>query len=425
MKENIQTTRLENGLTILTDKMSDVRSAALGIFFRSGSRDEPAELNGISHFIEHAVFKGTARRSALDIAREIDRLGGNFDAFTTHESVGFALKVVDEQLPQAFDLLADMVSNPRFDEQELKRERKVIVEEMKMVEDAPEEFLSEIFTAEFFQNTSLSLPIEGTRKSVRTFKREVVNEYHTRIFQPENLIVAAAGNVEHNFIVEAANKFFDFEKPSSKKPKIENQKPKSAAPIILKKKRGLEQAHLIIAAPWIEERSERRYAAHLFESIFGSGTSSRLWQTIRERHGLAYSVGAGGASFRDCGVFSIFAATSPENAGDVIDLAIRELQRIKESGVSDEELRLAKDQAKAAILLGLEDSGARAGALVQQEITFGKTVPLAETLRRIEQVEAEEIQELAREFFQTERIALAALGNLGNLKVERERLNVN
>lgn len=424
-KENIRTTRFENGLTILTERMPDVRSATLGVWVRKGARDEPEALNGISHFIEHAVFKGTARRSALDVAKEIDRLGGNFDAFTSHENIGFVLKVVDKQLPQAFDLLADMLSNPSLEERELRRERKVILEEMKMVEDAPEDLLGEIFQAAFFSNHSLGLPIEGTRKTVRAFNREVTKDYHAQIFQPENLIVAAAGNVDHAAIVEAANTFFNFEKSSDQKPKIKDRKPKTASPIILKKKRGLEQAHLLIAAPWIEERSEKRYAAHLFESIFGSGTSSRLWQTIREKHGLAYSVGGNGISFADCGVFSIFAATSPENLGKTIDLTIEEIRRIKNDGVSDEELRLAKDQTVAAIVLGLEDSGARAGNLATQEIVFGKIIPFEETLKRVEQVGTDEIRDIAREFFQTERMALTALGNLGNLKVERERLNVD
>jgi len=425
MKENIQTTTLENGLIVLTDKMPDVRSASLAFWFKTGSRHEPEELNGISHFIEHAVFKGTEKRSALEIAVEIDRLGGNFDAFTSHESVGFGLKVVDKQLPQAFDLLADMLTNARFDEKELRRERRVIVEEMKMVEDTPEEFLGEIFQQNFFPDHALGLPIEGTRKTVRRFNRETAANFHARIFQPKNLVIAAAGNVAHAEIVRLANRIFSSNKSSTENPKSKIQNPQIAAPILVQKKRELEQAHLIIASPWIESKSEKRYAAHLLESIFGSGTSSRLWQTVREKRGLAYSVGASGVSFEDCGVFSIFAATSPEKLVEVIDLSISEIRKIKKSGVSDEELKLAKDQAVASILLGLEDSGARAGNLAQQAITFGKTIALEETLNKIEAVSAEDVQQLANEFFQTEKIALAALGNLKNLKIERERLDVD
>lgn len=441
MKENIQTTRLDNGLTILTEAMPDVRSASLVFWFDKGSRHEPEHLNGISHFIEHAVFKGTARRSALDIAVEIDRLGGNFDAFTSHETTGFGMKVVDKQLPRAFDLLADMLANPKFEAKELKREQRVIIEEMKMVEDTPEEFLGEIFQAEFFPGDALGSPIEGTPQTVRRFDRDAASQYHAQVFQPENLVIAAAGNVEHARILDLASEIFEArsQKPEirSQKPKAGNQKleignrksetklPEIAAPVILKKKRSLEQAHLIIATPWIESKSDKRYAAHLLESIFGSGTSSRLWQSIREKRGLAYSVGASGNSFEDCGIFSIYAATSPEKLGEAIDLSIAELARIKKDGVTEDELKLAKDQANASILLGLEDSGVRAGNLAQQSITYGKVIPLEETLAKIEAVTAEDVQALAAEFFQTEKIALAALGNLNGLKVDRERLNVD
>ncbi|HYP49523.1 MAG TPA: pitrilysin family protein [Pyrinomonadaceae bacterium] len=427
MKENIEITRFANGLTILTEKMPDVRSATLGFFFKKGSRHEPANLNGISHFIEHTVFKGTEKRSALQIAVETDRLGGNFDAFTMQEMTGFAMKTVDKDLPRAFDLLADMLTNPRFDETELEREQQVIIEEMRMVEDSPEEYLGEIFNQAIFPNHALGFPIEGTEKTVRTFNREVTSDFHRRVFQPENLVVAVAGNVRHAPIVELAEKFFGQRSAVSRQPSAfeEFSIPQISAPILLKKKGGLEQAHFVLATPWIDARSERRYAAHLLENVLGNGTSSRLWQTIRERHGLAYSVGASGVSFLDCGFFSVYAGTAPEQIGKAIDLAVAELKRIKREGVSAEEIELAKQQSVATILLGLEDSSNRTANLAQQEITFGKQIPLEETLQNIENVTADEIRALAQEFFQTERIALAVLGNLNGLKIDRARLDVS
>ncbi|HEX8250463.1 MAG TPA: pitrilysin family protein [Pyrinomonadaceae bacterium] len=428
MKENIEITRFTNGLAILTEKMPDVRSATLGFFYKKGSRDEPASLNGISHFIEHTVFKGTEKRSALEIAVETDRLGGNFDAFTMQEMTGFAMKTVDKDLPRAFDLLADMLTNPRFDETELEREQQVIIEEMRMVEDSPEEYLGELFNQAIFPKHPLGLPIEGTEKTVRTFNRKVTTDFHRRVFQPENLVIAVAGNVEHAPIVELAQRFFESRKAEGEGRKAESEEftiPELSAPILLKKKRGLEQAHFVLATPWIDARSERRYAAHLLENILGNGTSSRLWQTIRERHGLAYSVGASGVSFLDCGFFSVYAGTAPNQIGKAIDLSIAELKRIKREGVSPEEIELAKQQSVATILLGLEDSSNRTANLAQQEITFGKQIPLEETLRNIEKVNAGEIHELAREFFQTETIALAVLGNLNGLKINRERLDVS
>ncbi len=424
MKGNIETTRFANSLTVLTDKMPDVRSATLGFFFRKGSRHEPDELNGISHFIEHAVFKGTNKRTALQIAIETDRLGGNLDAFTMHEETGFAIKVVDNQIEKAFDLLADMLTNPRFDEKELKREQRVIIEEIKMTEDSPEDILSEIFNGKLFPDHPLGLSIAGTPKTVRTFNHEATRKYHAETFNAGNLIITAAGNVEHAQIVDLANKFFGNKKTENRKPKTENRKPKLAAPIVIKKNTNLEQAHLIIAAPFVDAKSERRYAADILANALGGGTSSRLWQKVREEKGLAYSVGASAAMYQDCGVFQIYAGTSPKQTAEVLDIAIKELREIVANGISSAELELQKEQTVASILLGLEDSSVRAGTLARLEMVHGRQISLEETLEKIEAVSVEEIQEIAREFFQTEKIAFGALGDLNGLKIKRERLEI-
>ena len=423
MRENIETTRFENGLTILTDKMPDVRSVTLGFFFRKGSRHEPNELNGISHFIEHAVFKGTAKRTALQIAIETDRLGGNLDAFTMHEETGFAIKVVDNQFAKAFDLLADMLTNPLFDERELKREQRVIIEEIKMTEDSPEDILSEIFNGKLFPDHPLGLSIAGTPKTVRTFNHETTRKYHSETFNAGNLIVAAAGNVEHAQIVDLTNKFFDSE-TGNRKPETGNRKPELAAPIVIKKNNNLEQAHLIVAAPFVTAESERRYAADILANALGGGTSSRLWQKIREEKGLAYSVGASAAMYQDCGVFQIYAGTSPKQTEEVLDISIAELSKVVRDGITVEELELLKEQTTASILLGLEDSSVRAGTLARLEMVHGRQISLEETLEKIEAVSLEEVQNLAREFFRTENIAFGALGNLNGLKIKRERLAV-
>jgi predicted Zn-dependent peptidase len=423
MKENIEVTRLSNGLTILTEKMPDVRSATLGFFYKVGSRHEPAHLNGISHFIEHCVFKGTEKHSALEIAIETDRLGGHFDAFTMHEQTGFTMKVVDSALPRAFELLADMLTAPKFDQTELLREQKVIIEEMKMVEDSPEDLLSELFQANFYPDNPLGKPIEGTAKTVKTFNHQVTKNYHAEVFQPHNLVIAAAGNIEHQQVTDLAEKFFS----SIQNPKSKIQNPKSPIPnpnILLKQKSELEQTHLLLATEWIEAKSEKRYAAHLLESILGTGTSSRLWQKIREENGLAYSVGSSGMSFEDCGIFSIYAGTSPHQFGQVIDLSMAELKKIKHEGVTPDELELAKQQTVASVLLGLEDSAVRAGNLAQSEITHGRQISLDETLQKIEEVRARDLQELAHEFFKTENLALAAIGNLNGFKIGKDRLEI-
>jgi predicted Zn-dependent peptidase len=428
MMENIRVSRQPNGLCILSDRMDGVRSVTLGLFYRIGSRHEPRDLNGITHFIEHAVFKGTEKRSALDIAIEQDRLGGTLDAFTTHEETGFVIKVIDEQLEKAFDLLADMLTDPSFEEKELENEQNVIIEEMKMVEDSPEEFLSEIFSEAFFVGHPLGLNIVGTPDTVKTFDRKRVNAYHGRAFVPSNLVIAAAGNIDHSRVEDLTARIWnsDSNQQSSEvvTPALELTMPRPSAPILVRQNENLEQAHLTIATPFVAATDERRYAADLLANIIGGGNSSRLWQKVREERGLAYNVGASTVMFRDCGYFSIFAGTSPEQTGDVIDIAIDELREIVKHGVTHDELDLAKQQARASILLSLEDSAARAGALANSEITHGRQISVEETLERMEAVTQDEIQALAQEHFRSEKVAFAALGDLVKLDINRHRLSV-
>ncbi len=427
MIDQVRSTRLPNGITVLTEFMPGLRSVTAGIWVRRGSRHESPELNGICHFIEHSVFKGTTRRSARDIAIESDRLGGNLDAFTTHEMTGFAVKVADRSLPTAFDLLADLLANPRFDQIDLDREQKVILEEMKMVEDTPDELLGELFNAAYFPDQSLGRPIEGTRETVASFDRQIISDFHAREFSPSNLVIAAAGNVEHDALVELAERAFAMAvvgvSPGAGS-SLNDQAPAPATPILIEQKKELEQAHLIIAAPWPDGRHADRYAASLLASVVGGGTSSRLWQTIREERGLAYSVGAGGNTFSDVGIFTIYAGTSPEHVDEVFDLSLEELRRIVHEPVPEEELQLAKDQAISSILLGLESSSARAGALARQEIIHGRYLSPEEILQQIEAVTPEDLQRLAQQFFTSDSLAVGALGNLNGFHVDRSRLTI-
>jgi predicted Zn-dependent peptidase len=430
MIEQVRTTRLSNGATVLTEQMPNLRSATVGVWVRRGSRHERKEWNGICHFIEHAVFKGTRRRTALDIAVESDRLGGNFDAYTTHELTGFSLKVVDTALPQAFDLLADMLLAPRFDAEDLERERKVIIEEMKMVEDTPEELLVELFNAAYFPDHSLGRPIEGTPKTVLSFDRDRTARFHSSAYAPRNLVIAAAGNVEHESVVALAERAFadlwnsdrqDSQDRSAEEP---DAAPRAAAPIFVKRKKQLEQAHLLLATPWPTARDEDRYAASLLASVIGGGTSSRLWQSVREERGLAYSVGAAPSAFTDAGLFQIYAGTSPEQVEEVLELSLAELRRAARELVGEDELQLAKDQATASILLGLESTSVRAGTLARQEIVHGRRVAPEEIIRRIESVTPDDLLEVARSRFTTDRIAFGALGDLNGFKVDRARLEI-
>jgi predicted Zn-dependent peptidase len=423
MIDEVHLTRLPNGITVLTEHMPGLRSVTAGIWVRRGSRHETPELNGICHFIEHSVFKGTQHRTARDIAVESDRLGGNLDAFTTHEMTGFAVKVADTSLPQAFDLIADLLANPRFDQIDLEREQKVILEEMKMVEDTPDELLGELFNAAYFPDHALGRPIEGTEETVTSFDKEMVAAFHEREFSPANFVVAAAGNIVHDQLVELVGKSFAESHNGNGSSPVE-ESPAPAAPILIEQKKELEQAHLVIAAPWPDAKHEDRYAASLLASVVGGGTSSRLWQTIREERGLAYSVGAGGSTFSDVGVFTIYAGTSPEHLDEVLDLSLTEMRRVVAESVSEDEIKLAKDQALSSILLGLESSSARVSALARQEIIHGRRISPAEIIAKIEAVTREDLLRVAREYFTSDSLALGALGNLNGFRVDRSRLTI-
>src|SRR5215831_3340863 len=423
MIDKVQITRLPNGLAILSEPMPELRSVSLGIWLRRGSRHETPSQNGISHFIEHALFKGTRRRSAHDIAMESDRLGGHFDAYTSHEMTGFAAKVVDTEMPRAFDLLADLVSNPRFDPNDLLKEQKVIIEEMKMIEDTPDELLAELFHAAYFPDHSLGRPIEGTEETVSSFDRSITEEFHGRTFVPRNLVIAAAGNVVHDELVKLAGRTFGGENGLAA---VDGNSPRPdvAAPILIERKGELEQAHLIIAAPWPSATAENRYAASMLGTIVGGGTSSRLWQSIREERGLAYSIGAGGNTFRDIGMFTIYAGTSPAQMDEVFDLALNELRRVVREPVTEDELNLAKQQATSSVLLSLESSSTRVGALARQEIIHGRRISPDEIIKMINAVSCESVRQVAQSCFTTAALSVGALGNLNGFAVDRSRLEI-
>ena len=427
MNQVVQTTKLPNGISVLTEQMPSLRSVTAGIWVRCGSRHESAELNGICHFIEHAVFKGTARRTAHDIAVESDRLGGHLDAYTTHELTGFSMKVADTGLPMAFDLLADLLAHPRFDPEDLERERKVILEEMKMLEDTPDELLVELFNAAYFPEQPLGRPIEGTAKTVTSFDREMIAAFHASEFSPANLVIAAAGNIEHARLVDLVAHAFangNGNAPAAKSTKPLVESTKAAAPILITQKEELEQAHLVIAAPWPSSLSEERYAAGMLASVLGGGTSSRLWQKIREDRGLAYSVGAGGSTFSDVGIFSIFAGTSPGQLDEVLDISLAEMRRVVTEPIPLAELKLARDQAVSSILLGLESSSARASTLARQEIIHHRRISPEEVIQRLDEITPDDLQQVAQKYFTSAGMALGALGNLNGFQVDRSRLEI-
>ncbi len=418
--ENIQRAVLPNGLTILTEEMQHIRSVSIGIWIKSGSRDEDLPWNGISHFVEHMVFKGTKHRSAEDIARQVDSIGGNMDAFTAKECVCFNMKVLDEHLPIAMDVLGDLTLNPVFDSNDITRERGVILEEIKMDEDSPDYLVHEIFAQNFWKDHPLGKPILGTKDTVKKFERERVVDFYSQRFFPGNLIVCAAGNLKHAEFVELAAKHFGHMKPGENG--FHGTAPETASRIILRNKKSLEQVQICVGVPSHPIAHEKRHASYILNTLLGGGMSSRLFQNIRERQGLAYAIYSDLNPYRDTGCLSVYAGTSRQSAAKVVQLIVSEFHKLKVEPVPEEELRRAKDQLKGSLMLSLESSTARMSNLARQAMYFDRFYGMDQLIERIEAVTSEDLKQLAEEFFRTEAIAVTVLGNLDGLKLRREQL---
>jgi predicted Zn-dependent peptidase len=410
---------LSNGLCVVTEDMPHVRSVTVGIWLRRGSRHEQPSESGIAHFIEHMVFKGTNRRSQVQIAQELDAIGGQSDAFTTKEYASFHAKVLDEHLPRVMDLLADIVLNPSFDGEELERERKVIFEEIAMAEDTHDDLAHELFIESFWPDHPLGRPILGTRETVGRFTRDDLLRFFHAAYTPDNLIVAAAGNLEHDDVVELVRNDFD---PLARRPDRFSETPPRVETAICCRERELEQVHLVMGTVAPPQNHEDRYASYVLNTILGGTMSSRLFQIIREDRGLVYSVFSGLTSYRDAGNLTIYAGTSPQNVTQVIDLVMKELRRIKTDAVQEDEMRRAKDHLKGSIMLGLESTGARMSQLARYEMYFSRHISLDEILEGIEQVTRDDVLRLATTMIEGRALGLTAVGNLEHFEPERGKL---
>ncbi len=411
---------LPHGLTVITEQMQHIRSASIGIWLETGSRDEDSHWNGISHFIEHMLFKGTKHRTAEEIARQVDSIGGNMDAFTAKECICFNVKVLDEHIPIALDILCDLVLHPVFDAEDITRERGVILEEIKMDEDNPDYLVNEIFTQNFWKDHPLGKPILGTKETVKRFERQAVLDAYAPRFAPGNIIVSAAGNLDHDRFVELVIKHFEHMKPL--KNGFHSAAPKVVSRIILRNKKALEQVQLCVGVPSHPIAHEKRHAGYILNTLLGGGMSSRLFQNIRERQGLAYSIYSDLNPYRDTGALTVYAGTSRESALKVVHSVVSEFRKLKTEPVPAEELRRSKDQLKGSLMLSLESSTARMSNLARQEMYFNRFYDLDELIEKIEAVTVEDLQSLAQEFFKTESVAVTALGNLNGLKLSRDRL---
>ena len=411
---------LPDGIRILTERMPHVRSVAVGIWIGTGSRREPDDRGGISHLIEHLVFKGTATRSAEDIARAMDSVGGQMDAFTTKEHTCFYVQVLDEHLPFAVGLLTDILLHPLFNAEELEREKSVVLQEIKMVEDTPDDIIHDIFAEQVWPGHPLGRPILGTRERVTGFGREAVLDYFNEEYVPPRIIVAVAGNVEHGHVLDLFARAFDgFHRAPVERP---DAAPRMSPGVHIVGK-TLEQVHVVMGFPGLPHSAPERYALFVLNDIIGGSMSSRLFQEVRERQGLVYSIHSGAQSYLDTGLLYLYAATDPSNFSKMLKSILKELRELKKHGITEEELVRAKDHLKGSLMLGLESTSSRMNRLAKHEMHFGTFFSMDAMLGSIAGVRLEEVQALLGQLLDEEHLALTTLGPLDRRNLPRELLH--
>ena len=403
----INRTVLGNGVTLLTEDIPHVHSVALGVWVNVGSRDEDDRIAGISHFVEHLMFKGTENRTAKQIAEALDAVGGQLNAFTTKEYTCYYAKVLDEHFELALDVLSDMLFNSRYDVNDMDRERNVILEEIKMYEDTPDELVHDVFANTIWQVHPLGRPIIGRAEVIREMNRDTILNFLGKYYVPGNIVVTAAGNLDHNNVAEIISRVFGGLKGTSL-PRL------LVSPVAKKeitcKAKETEQVHLCVGTPGLPLDHSQIYVIQLVNTILGGGLSSRLFQEIREQRGLVYSVYSYHSSYHDAGLFCVYAGLSRENMGPALELIFKEIKDIQKNGVTDKELRRAKDQLKGNLLLSLENVNTRMSRLGKSQLYLGKVVSPEEIVQKIERVTAEEIIALAGEKLDPNNFALASVG---------------
>jgi predicted Zn-dependent peptidase len=411
---------LDNGLRLITESMPHVRSVTIGVWLTRGSRHESDERSGIAHFVEHMLFKGTASRSAEDIAQAIDSIGGQLDAFTAKEYASYYIKVLDEHLPLAVDLLSDIVLNPAFPDEEIAREKNVILEEIKMVEDTPDDLVHELFTQHFWEGHPLGRPILGSNESVESFTRATLDDYFRGVYTAPNLIVSAAGNVRHEDVRDRiAAAFASVRRESATSADV----PPRVVPQVVVRTKELEQSHVCLGTNSYPQNHDDRYVSYIMNTVLGGSMSSRLFQNVRERRGLAYAVFSGLSAYRDAGNITIYAGCSNKAVSELVDVCVDELRAMKSAPVGDAELRRAKDHLKGSLMLSLENTASRMSHLARQEIYFDRHFGLDETLAGVERVTSDDVQRVARDLFSNGSLAATVLGP-SPAEVTRQQLDL-
>lgn len=415
-------TVLDNGMTVISEEINHVRSVSIGAWVRCGSRHEDRLFNGTAHFVEHMLFKGTERRSAFDIASDIDSVGGVMNAFTGKELTSYYIKVPDYHLSLAIDLLADIYLDSLFDPEEMNKEKSVILQEIHMVEDTPDEYVHDVFEKIFWNNHSLSLPVLGTKETVASFNRQSVMDFFHSCYGGDNLVLTAAGNLKHEELVRQAQNVFErLERKCARQ--VETEPAVSSGVEFLEK--DLEQVHMVLGTAAPSTLHKDRYAAILMNSVLGGSMSSRLFQEIREKRGLCYAIRSSVVSYRDAGLLSVYVGTTDDKISEVVLLIMEELRRLKIEPLTDKELHSVKELIKGNLLLSLENTDNRMSKLATNEIYFGRNISSEEIVGKIEAVTSDDIRHLACRLFTKDTLSMAVLGRMPEKDFHKELLELS
>lgn len=405
--ESVDRTVLPGGLRVVTEHISSVRSLSVGIWVKTGSRHETEDQAGITHFLEHMLFKGTETRSAFDIAQSMEAVGGFLNAFTGNEHTCYYARCLDSELEKAINVLSDMVLHSTFPEEELKKEKKVVIEEMKMYRDSPDDVVFEEFSKQIFSPHPLGRPIIGSEKTVKSFTREDLYAYMHTQYEPASLIVSVAGNADHQTVVDLVQKAFDrrFEGPAM--PDLSTLPDYVPSERTITKK--IEQTHMIVGRRALSNEDPQRYSLLLANTVLGGGMSSRLHQNIREKFGYCYAISSFHQAFLDSGMFAVYVGTDQEYASHVRELVNQEFNTLRDTHIPDIEFSEAKTQLKGKLLLAQENMSNRMTRLAKSEIYFDRYVPLDELVRDIDAVTTEDVRSFSESFFNPEQFSTTLL----------------
>ena len=406
-----QKTVLPNGVRVITEEIEHVRSVSVGLWVGAGSRDEVKGYEGISHFIEHMFFKGTAKRTARDLAESLEAVGGQLNAFTTKEYTCYYVKVLDEDLDLAIDVLSDMFFSSLFDEKEIEKEKNVVIEEIKMYEDSPDELIHDLFSEYVWNDHPLGRPILGTVDSIRSLSREKILDYMEQHYAPDNFVIAVAGKINNGEILQKLSLLFKDFKRGGRRVLEGTPTGRTIERFITKE---TEQMHLILGVPGLGQNDKDIYPMHILNNILGGGLSSRLFQEIREQRGLAYSVYSYHSTYVDTGLFAIYAGTSPNNTKEVVECILTEIGKIKVAGITTQELERTKAQIKGGLYLGLESVSSRMSRLGKTELTYDRVLTPEDVVQKLDKVTLEDVQRVVNQLWQRDKVSLTMMGPVGH-----------